>query len=89
MKNAKEKIVVAYVHSKDGKVLDPMYSHPRVRHFIKNGKAVIVKRKPFTIRLTYDIENPIVHKGHLGQDTGRTNIGVAVILDDGKPIYMA
>ena len=89
MKNTKEKTVVAYVHSKDGKVLDPMYSHPRVRHFIKNGKAVIVKRKPFTIRLTYDIENPIVHKGHLGQDTGRTNIGIAVILDDGKPIYMA
>lgn len=87
MKSAKEKQIVAYVHSEDGMTLDPMYSLPRVRHFIKNGKAKIVKRVPFTIRLTYNIKEPKVHKGHLGQDAGRTNIGVAVILDDGFPAY--
>lgn len=89
MKHTKEKVAVAYVWDKDGTVLDPICSHARARRLVKCGKASIVKRKPFTIRLTYHIEKPVVHKGHLGQDTGRTNIGSAVILDNGMPTYMA
>ena len=81
--------VVAYVHSKNGQTLSPMYSYPRVRRFLKENKATIIRRKPFTIQLTYDIENPVLPTMHLGQDPGRTNFGVTVIHNDGSVDYSA
>lgn len=81
--------IAAYVQSKQGKPLEPMHSYPRVRRFLKEKKARIVSHKPFVIRLTYDITNPITETYHLGQDTGRTNIGIAVIQNDGEIAYSA
>ena len=81
--------IAAYVHANDGTPLAPMRSYPRVKRFLKDGKAVIESNKPFTIRLTYEIKNPIVPKLHLGPDTGRTNIGLTVINDAGDIAYSA
>ena len=32
----------------------PTSKHGKVRHMLKDGRAVIVKKNPFTIQLTYD-----------------------------------
>lgn len=45
---------VVYVLSKNGKPLMPTENSGKVRRLLKSGKAEVVKRTPFTIRLTYD-----------------------------------
>lgn len=42
------------VISKNGKPLMPSIRFGHVRRMLKNGRAVIYSRKPFTIQLTYD-----------------------------------
>lgn len=81
--------IAAYVRSIDGKPLDPMHSYPRVKRFIKEGKAVIISHKPFVIQLTYEIEDVKTGRHILGDDTGRTNTGTAVINLSGDIAYAA
>ena len=81
--------IAAYVKSFDGKPLEPMHSYPRVKRFIRDGKAVIISYKPFVIQLTYELQNHIVQHKHVGCDTGRTNIGVVAINNDGDVAYSA
>jgi hypothetical protein len=81
--------IAAYVKSFDGKPLEPMHSYPRVKRFIRDGKAVIISYKPFVIQLTYELQNPITQPKHVGCDTGRTNIGVVAINNDGDVAYSA
>ena len=44
---------MVYVISQDGKPLMPC-SDPIARLLLKQGKAKVKKREPFTIKLTYD-----------------------------------
>ena len=81
--------IAAYVKSFDGKPLEPMHSYPRVKRFLDNGKAVIVSHKPFVIQLTYELQNPIVQPKYVGCDTGRTNLGVVAIENNGDIAYSA
>jgi hypothetical protein len=43
------------VVSVDGRLLKPTKRHGKVRHLLNDGKAVIVKKKPFTIQLNYSV----------------------------------
>lgn len=45
------------VLSKDGCTLHATHRHGKVRHLLKQGHAVVVKKSPFTIRLTYETTN--------------------------------
>ena len=81
--------IAAYVKSFDGKPLEPMHSYPRVKRFLRDGKAIIVSHKPFIIQLTYELQNPKTQPKHLGCDTGRTNLGVATINNSGDVAYSA
>ena len=45
---------MVYVLDKDGNPLMPTRRYGKVRHLLKDGKAVVVRRDPFTIRLTYN-----------------------------------
>lgn len=45
--------MAVFVISKGGKRLMPTTRYGRVRRLLKEGKAVIYKRNPFTIKLTY------------------------------------
>lgn len=77
-----------YVLNKDGKPLMPTTRNCYVRIMLKTGKAKVVKQKPFTIQLLYECGNytqPLCG----GTDPGRTNIGEAVIDDDGQVLYNA
>ncbi len=67
---------LVYVLDKDGKPLMPTQRFGKVRRMLKSGEAIPVRKHPFTIQLTYEsthYKQPVV----LGQDPGRTNIGLA------------
>ena len=78
-----------YVLAKDGSPIAPMHSYGRAKRFIKQGKAVIAEYVPFTIQLTYDVEEPVVPTYTLGIDPGRTNIGVCVNDENDVPVFAA
>ena len=76
-----------YVQDPDGKPMDPTTRFGKVRRMLKDGRAVVVHRKPFTIRLTYKPETNYTHSYVGGTDPGRTNIGNAVLREDGSVAY--
>ena len=67
---------MVYVLDKDGNPLMPTRRYGKVRHLLKEGKAVVVRHDPFTIRLTY---NSGRHKQpvSLGVDAGSKHIGLS------------
>ncbi len=76
----KEAASVVYVLNKDGKPLMPTNRCGHVRKLLKSGKAIVVKRKPFTIKLTYDTPD-CVQPISLGVDTGYTHVGGSAVTD--------
>ena len=54
----------------------PTHKLGKVRHLLKDGKAKIVKRSPFTIQLKYECENHI-QPVTLGVDAGSKHIGLS------------
>ena len=80
--------IAAYVLDINGKPLMPISSYKRVRKFLKENKAKVVRREPFTIKLLYEPKNNEVQEVTLGVDTGSKNIGVACIAN-GKVLYQS
>ena len=77
---------VVYVLSSSGKPLIPTTRCGHVRILLKERKARVVERVPFTIQLRYetpDVTQPL----YLGIDPGRTNIGAAVVRENGKCLF--
>lgn len=67
---------MVYVLNKDGHPLMPTSRHGKVRHLLKEGKAKVIKRCPFTVQLLYNSTNytqPI----SLGVDAGSKVIGLS------------
>lgn len=60
----------------------------KVRRLLKEKKAKVVRREPFTIRLLYEPETDVVQECYCGVDTGSKHIGVAVIGND-KVLYQS
>ena len=77
-----------YVISKDGQPLMPTERFGKVRRLLKENKAKVVKRCPFTIKLLYEPETKIVQEVVLGQDTGSIYVGTACIAND-KILYQS
>ena len=77
-----------YVLNKNGKPLMPTTRGGHVRHMLKEQKARVVRTKPFTIQLLYETKDA-VQPLHLGIDPGRTNIGVAVVKENGTAVFTA
>ena len=72
--------MLVYVLNKDGKPLMPC-SPVKARMLLKDGKAIVVKRTPFTIRLIYGssgYKQPVT----LGVDTGYKNVGLSAVSGD-------
>lgn len=68
--------MVVYVQNMNGKPLMPTKRLGWVRRVLRDGKAVVVEKCPFVIRLTYDTTNytqPIT----LGVDAGTVHIGLS------------
>lgn len=79
---------MVYVLNIDGQPLMPTTRHGKVKHLLKDGKAKVVKRCPFTIKLLYETPN-CTQDLTLGVDTGSGTIGTAVSTDDGEIVYMS
>lgn len=77
-----------YVLDINGQPLMPTTRHGKVKHLLKDGKAKVVKRCPFTIKLLYDSTNHTQNLT-LGVDTGSGTIGAAVSDDNGNIVYMS
>ena len=72
---------MVYVISKSGKPLMPTEKHGKVRILLKEKKAKVVKRKPFTIKLLYETTEytqPVT----LGIDSGYSYIGYSAVTED-------
>ena len=78
---------MVYVISQNGEPLMPC-SNPIARLLLKQGKAKVKKREPFTIRLTYETTN-YTQNLTLGIDTGSGTIGAAVSQENGNIVYMS
>ena len=79
--------MLVYVLNKDGQPLMPTGRCGKVRRLLRDKKAKIVKRCPFTIRLCYEAETntqPIT----LGVDAGSKHIGISATTED-KVLYEA
>ena len=79
---------MVYVLDKNGHPLMPTCRHGKVKHLLKDGKAKVVKRCPFTIKLLYESTSHTQNLT-LGVDTGSGTIGTAVSKDNGDIVYMS
>lgn len=77
---------MVYVISKSGKPLMPC-KNVIARLLLKNGKAKVKRKCPFTIQLTYD-STEYVQDVTLGQDTGSKHIGTACV-GNNKVLYQS
>lgn len=78
---------MVYVLSKDDKPLMPC-TNVIARLLLKQGKATVKRREPFTIKLVYEVTE-YVQNLTLGVDTGSGTLGTAVSSDNGKIVYMS
>ena len=78
-----------YVLDMDGKPLMPTCRFGKVRRMLQSGRAKAVNTLPFTVRLTYKPKTRVLQPVTIGQDPGRTNIGMAAVRSDGTELYRA
>ena len=66
----------------------PIRRHGKVRRLLKEGKAKVVHREPFTIRLLFEAESNVSDLT-LGVDTGSSKIGCAVVTLKEEVLYLS
>ena len=71
--------MLVYVINIDGKPLMPCKA-AKARKLLKQGRAKVVKRTPFTIQFNFDCENQ-VQDVKLGVDTGYKHVGLSAVSD--------
>ncbi|MFX0063206.1 MAG: RNA-guided endonuclease IscB [Candidatus Hermodarchaeota archaeon] len=59
------------------------------RLLLKQGKANVKRRTPFTITLNYELEKEHIQELHTGLDTGSGTFGAAVTNDQDEVLYMS
>ena len=80
--------MLVYVLKQNGQPFMPTDRFGKVRRLLREGKAKVVCREPFTIRLLYEPETDVVQECYCGVDTGSKHIGVAVVGND-KVLYQS
>ena len=78
---------MVYVLDIDGNPLMPTERHGKVRRLLREGKAKVIKRCPFTIQLLYD-STRYIQEVNLGIDSGSKHIGVSATTKE-KELYAA
>lgn len=80
--------MLVYVLKQNGQPFMPTERFSKVRRLLKERKANVVRREPFTIRLLYEPKTDVVQECYCGVDTGSKYIGVAVVGND-KVLYQS
>lgn len=78
---------MVYVLNIDGKPLMPTARHGKVRRLLRDKKAKVLKRCPFTIQLLYKTLN-VTQDITLGIDAGSRHVGLSATTDK-KELYAA
>ena len=78
---------MVYVLNQDGVPIMPTENHAKVRILLKQGKAKVVRRTPFTIQLLYSSTN-YTQDITLGVDAGSKHIGLSATTEN-KELYAA
>ena len=78
---------MVYVINYDNQPLMPC-SNAIARLLLKQGKAKVKRKTPFTIKLTYQADN-YTQNLTLGIDTGSSKIGSAVVKESGDIVYLS
>ena len=65
--------MLVYVLKQNGQPFMPTERFGKVRRLLKEGKAKVVRREPFTIRLLYEPETDVIQECCCGVDTGLTS----------------
>ena len=78
---------MVYVINYDNQPLMPC-SNTIARLLLKQGKAKVKRKTPFTIKLTYQTDN-YTQNLTLGIDTGSSKIGSAVVKENGDIVYLS
>ena len=76
-----------YMLNKDGTPLMPSHSYGRIKRMLHAGKVRVFCINPFTVRLTYQITNPVTQPIILGVDPGRINIGLCAATTNGDVLH--
>lgn len=76
-----------YVLNQHGHPLMPC-SPAKARHLLKDGKAKLMKRAPFTIQLLYG-SSGYRQDVTLGVDAGSKHIGLSAVAADGQEVFAA
>ncbi len=79
---------MVYVRTQDGKPFMPC-SFAIARLFLKQGKAKVKRRTPFTIQLLYKTDTAYTQPVMLGVDTGSSKVGSAAVDHKGDVLYMS
>ena len=80
--------MVVYVLDVNGNPMMPTSRFGKVRGLLKDKKAKVIRRNPFTIKLLYKTETHVVQSCVLGIDTGSAHVGTAVY-SKGKILYIS
>lgn len=72
---------MVYVLNQNGQPLMPTENHAKVRVLLKQGRAKVVNKCPFTIQLLYSSTN-YTQKVTLGVDSGSKHIGLSATTKD-------
>lgn len=80
--------MLVYVVDHNGQPLMPTTRGAFVRIALKEGRAKVIRTKPFTIQLLYETTS-FTQPLSGGTDPGRTNIGEAVLDAGGEVLYNA
>lgn len=67
---------MVFIIAKNGQPLMPTSRHGKVKHLLKQGKAIVVNNCPFTIKLTYG-SKMYTQDITLGVDAGSKSIGIS------------
>lgn len=73
--------MLVYVLKQNGQPFMPTERFGKVRRLLKEGKAKVVRREPFTIKLLYEPETDVVQECYCGVDTGSRHGGYTVLMD--------
>lgn len=80
--------MLVYVLKQNGQPFMPTARFGKVRRLLQEGKAKVVRREPFTIKLLYEPETNVAQECYCGVDTGSKHIGVAVV-GNNKVLYQS
>jgi hypothetical protein len=70
--------MLVYVQNRSGKPQMPTQRLGAVRHWLKSGRAVVVRREPFIIRLL-DQDDAYTQPLRAGVDLGTSHVGISVV----------